>query len=180
MARTTTKKDIDIVTEITEDVEKPKTAPKRKKAEITADTIIEVMSNFAGTLVYVSKKTADEYTWQLGEVNYIKYSELEIMRNNRRKFFTNNWVILLGDEGLEAMKKLGVDKYYTNLIDVSDTDALLSMSDSELTAKIKSASNEIKETLGYCLSTLIDDGKLSDLNRIRLFEKLLNVDLIQR
>ena len=101
------------------------------------------------------------------------------MRNTQRKFFTNNWIILGGELGLEAAKRLGVDKYYTNLIDVSNIEELLTMSEEELTRKISSSPSEVKETLGYCFASLIEDGTLSDLNKIRLFEKVLNTKLLE-
>ena len=69
----------------------------QRKTDIPNTYEIPVKSNVAGGLTYVSRKNKGlEFYWEhTGDVEYIEYSELISMRNTQRKFFENNWIVII-------------------------------------------------------------------------------------
>ena len=63
------------------------TAVKPKIKKMSPDELVEVKSNFYGTLFYKSKVTGFECEWSnCGDVNLLTIAELQNMRNGQRDF----------------------------------------------------------------------------------------------
>lgn len=184
MAQTTRKKATPV--EAVETVETPvvqkttKTKPAAKKIAIKQDTLIDVRSNFAGTLIYISKRTNEEVRWSdVGEINIMPYSELETMRNTQRQFFTNNWIKLVGEEGKEAIKQLRLEAQYENFVDLENIDEYLELSKEEIVAKISPMNRDIKDMIATKVSTMIQEGTLESLSTIKAFEEAVGYKLLE-
>ena len=96
---------------------------------MSPDELVEVKSNFYGTLFYKSKVTGFECEWSnCGDVNLLTIAELQNMRNGQRDFFSENWVMLVGDNAEQALDWLQIRKYYSDIVELDDLDEVFTWS----------------------------------------------------
>lgn len=146
----------------------------------TPDTEVEVASNTAGRLVYVSKKTSERFEWtRLDDTNWMTIDELTTMRNTQRGFFENNWVKIVGEDADEIIKYLRLDKYYENFVDMSDLRSILTLNRDEIVDKVSGLKTEIKDAIASAAKQAITDGELADLTAIRALEKAIGYALLE-
>ena len=50
------------------------------------------------------------------------------MRNGQRDFFSENWVMLVGDNAEQALDWLQIRKYYSDIIELDDLDEVFTLS----------------------------------------------------
>lgn len=162
------------------------TKPVRKKpmkaveVAITPTTEIEVASNFAALLIYISKKTGEEIRWeQLGDTNMVLYSELETMRNTQRDFFNNNWIKLIGEYGQPALKKLRLESAYENFVDLEELDEFLALPADEIKDRVAVLKQETKDILAFKVKEMIDNGEIESIKVIRAFEAAVGYKLLE-
>ena len=168
---------VEEMTEAKKEVVEIKTAPRKV---FTPDTEVEVASNTAGRLVYVSKKTSERFEWtRLDDTNWMTIDELTTMRNTQRGFFENNWVKIVGDDANEIIKYLRLDKYYDNFVDMSNLKKILTLGRDEIINKVSGLKSEIKDAIASAAKQAITDGELSDLTAIRALERAIGYALLE-
>ena len=161
--------------------EKPAVAPaKPKRKIIDPSTEVEVQSNTAGSLIYVSKKTSEKFEWsRLGDSNWMSVEELTTMRNTQRGFFENNWVKIVGDEADDIINYLRLEKYFNEFIDLTELEEFLEMKADDIVKRVSPMKREIKDALASAAIQMINDGELADLNVIRALEKAIGYSLLE-
>lgn len=161
------------------------TTPNTK---IDDGVLIKVKSNVFGRLIYKNSKTEEETLWnKCGEVQVLTMGDLRAMKANQSKFFTNQWVIILGlDESSECKantadiyKALGITKYYENLVEPSDFETVCNWSEKEIMEKVSFMNDNAKANLVIALNEYIDKGVLDSRKTIGAFERALGVDLTE-
>ncbi|WP_143322782.1 hypothetical protein [Clostridium sp. HBUAS56010] len=158
------------------------TSKIKSKIKIPLDTMIPVRSGVQGELIYLSKKTVGyQVEWdQYNSVEYVELGELLSMRNTNRSFYKNNWIFFDDTEeysAVEIYEFLDVVQYYENTIVGDDLDKIFTMSLDEIKATVKPLSRGVKDTLALKTRNMIDSGKFDSMNKIKLLEKLLDVEL---
>lgn len=162
-------------------IEKVKPKKRLTLKDIPPLTLVEVRSNFYGTLVYVSRKTGYEIVWnEFGTSQYMTVEELSTMRNTQINFFKNNWIVLEGENAQDILEMLQVDRFYVNAIDIDNFDEIFSMSPDEITETISKLPDGTKESIARRAFELIESKKLDSMKCIEALEKALNVELIDR
>ena len=63
-----------------------------------------------------------------GDVNLLTIAELQNMRNGQRDFFSENWVMLVGDNAEQALDWLQIRKYYSDIVELDDLDEVFTWS----------------------------------------------------
>ncbi|POO87876.1 hypothetical protein [Clostridium sp. 3-3] len=154
----------------------------RTKKKIPLDTMIPVRSGVQGELIYLSKKTVGyQVEWdQYNAVEYVELGELLSMRNTSRSFYKNNWVFFEDTDeytAVEIYDFLDVAQYYENAIVGDDLDKIFVMPLDEIKAVVKPLSRGVKDTLALKARKMIDSGEFDSINKIKLLEKLLDVEL---
>ena len=136
------------ISESTPAIEVKKETKPIKPDEIPMNQTIPVKSNVPGGLTYVSPKTNATYRWsESGDVEYIEYSELIVMRNSHKKFFEKNWIVFEDSDytAEEVYKALNVNKFYD--FGVSDINKIFTLSVDEIAKIYSKATSGLKESI---------------------------------
>lgn len=172
--KTTATKAVETVLE--EVVEEVKVQPKRaiKKARIDNNELIPVRST-QNSLIYISKRTGEQIEWSsFGEVQDISYGELNTMKSNQKRFFTEGWIIV---EDEEAIEQLGLTKQYQDLLDINDMDEFFNMEIEDMEESLEKMPRGYKKSLAVEARKRIEEGGLDSRSVIKLLEEKLDVDL---
>ena len=152
-----------------------------KKKKIPLDTMIPVKSGVNGILVYVSRKTGYEITWEeYGAIEYVEMSDLLAMRNTDKSFYENNWIYFEDTDeysSTDCYKFLEVYKYYDESIVGNDLNSLFLKEPDEIKAICEKLSKGLRNTVASLARTKIDDGTLDSNKRISALEEVLDIEL---
>lgn len=183
---TTSKKDKsaeEVVKEAEEvqDVVEEKVVPTEQPREFQKDDLIEVKSVFAGSCTLVGRRSGNVYVWEkLGEIQYVEYQDLLAEITNRYSKYIYEPLLLIEDEDV-INKNPKLKDLYDAMIDVEDIeDALLNDSVEELRSILITLPSGLKETVKSVASTLMQDGALYDVRKIRLLDDLYHTALSEQ
>lgn len=183
---TTSKKDKsaeEVVKEAEEvqEVVEEKVVPTEQPREFQKDDLIEVKSVFAGSCTLVGRRSGNVYVWEkLGEIQYIEYQDLLAEITNRYSKYIYEPLLLIEDEDV-INKNPKLKDLYDAMIDVEDIeDSLLNDSVEELRSILITLPSGLKETVKSVASTLMQDGALYDVRKIRLLDDLYHTALSEQ
>lgn len=148
---------------------------------IPLDTLVPVICNVPGGLIYVSKKIMGySVKWEdIGSVEYMELSELSTMKNTDKRFFTDNWVVFDDTDEYTAEQLydfLKMSKYYKNVLTADMIDELFTWNKDKIAKKIAVLSHGMKETVAVRARQRLDEGTL-DKNIIDTLESTLGIRL---
>lgn len=183
---TTSKKDKsaeEVVKEAKEvqEVVEEKVVPTEQPREFQKDDLIEVKSVFAGSCTLVGRRSGNVYVWEtLGEIQYVEYQDLLAEITNRYSKYIYEPLLLIEDEDVINKNPKLKDLYYA-MIDVEEIeDSLLNDSVEELRSILITLPSGLKETVKSVASTLMQDGALYDVRKIRLLDDLYHTALSEQ
>ena len=185
MGRNTTKsKEEAEVLEVSVDEVKSSSRSNAKPAknivpkEIDPNEYITVRNGFQGQLVYISKRTGEQYIWDsFGAEQEIELRELKSAKNSNKKFFTNNWFMF---DDAWVIDYLGVRQYYKNALSIDGFDEIFKKSPSELEDTISKLSPGQKRSVAYRAKGLIAEKKIDSLSLISTLEDALGIELVEK
>lgn len=166
--------------EVQEAVEE-KVVPTEQPREFQKDDLIEVKSVFAGSCTLVGRRSGNVYVWEtLGEIQYVEYQDLLAEITNRYSKYIYEPLLLIEDEDV-INKNPKLKDLYDAMIDVEEIeDSLLNDSVEELRSILISLPSGLKETVKSVASTLMQDGALYDVRKIRLLDDLYHTALSEQ
>ena len=183
---TTSKKDKsaeEVVKEAKEvqEVVEEKVVPTEQPREFQKDDLIEVKSVFAGSCTLVGRRSGNVYVWEtLGEIQYVEYQDLLAEITNRYSKYIYEPLLLIEDEDV-INKHPKLKDLYDAMIDVEEIeDSLLNDSVEELRSILITLPSGLKETVKSVASTLMQDGALYDVRKIRLLDDLYHTALSEQ
>ena len=184
--KTTSKKEqatedvVNTVDEVKEVVEE-KVVPTEQPREFQKDDLIEVKSVFAGSCTLVGRRSGNVYVWEtLGEIQYVEYQDLLAEITNRYSQYIYEPLLLIEDEDV-INKNPKLKDLYDTMIDVEDIEeSLLNDSVEDLRSILISLPSGLKETVKSVASTLMQDGALYDVRKIRLLDDLYHTALSEQ
>ena len=183
---TTSKKDKsaeEVVKEAKEvqEVVEEKVVPTEQPREFQKDDLIEVKSVFAGSCTLVGRRSGNVYVWEtLGEIQYVEYQDLLAEITNRYSKYIYEPLLLIEDEDV-INKNPKLKDLYDAMIDVEEIeDSLLNDSVEELRSILITLPYGLKETVKSVASTLMQDGALYDVRKIRLLDDLYHTALSEQ
>lgn len=156
-------------------VETPKAIKKR--VEIDRDALIPVMNVTRWKLVYVSVKSNAEWHWEeLGDVEYIEYSEILTMKNSQRAFLSEPYVVILDNDVVE---NLGLTKMYEKFDVNMLTDSLnvFRMRQEDFEEMFESLPEGIQHSLLIKARDLHNLGKLDSVKKLRYLKENFKLDV---
>lgn len=161
------------------------TAPKNvAPKKIDRDYYVPVKSNVKGELIYEAKDGSYTERWSdFGEVVEIPYSELVHIKNAKRAFFVNNWIVLEDTDEYTAQdfyRALNIDKLYPNSDKVKDMNDVFALDTKEMGSFISSVSEGYKENIATFAGQLIkeNDPRLDKKSKVKALEKALDRKLV--
>lgn len=164
--------------EIKEEVVQKETAVKsksavREKVDLPLDMLVECKNGTPGKLIYVSKRQQGyQETWaNFGDSAYIELAELISMRNTKRKFFEQNWIII---DDVDVLKYLKVDQYYKGAIPCEELDGIFDKNPAEMVSIIEKMSNGLKTTVQRRAFEKVRNGQIDSKKAIAALENALN------
>lgn len=158
--------------------DKSTTTRVKKNADLDPSMFVEVKNGFNGVLVYISKKTGEEFKWdEFGDIQEMELSELRNAKNHSKAFFINNW-FLIDDE--EVIDWLGVSQYYEHALNSHTFDELFEKTPEEIKEVVSKLSEGQKSSLAYRSKQFIDDGEIDSIRTISALEESLGVELIEK
>lgn len=184
--KTTSKKD-KVAAEVAKEVEEvkevveEKVVPTEQPREFQKDDLIEVKSVFAGSCTLVGRRSGNVYVWEtLGEIQYVEYQDLLAEITNRYSKYIYEPLLLIEDEDV-INKNPKLKDLYDAMIDVEEIeDSLLNDSVEELRSILITLPSGLKETVKSVASTLMQDGALYDVRKIRLLDDLYHTALSEQ
>lgn len=152
---------------------------QKAKQNIPLDTVVPVICNTTGALIYVSKKIMGyKVEWDgLGSVEYMELSELSSMKNTDKRFFTDNWIILGDTDEYTAMQLydfLKISNLYKNFLTPETIDELFTYNKEKIVKTISTLSRGMKETIAVRAKQKLDENTL-DKNIIDILESSLGI-----
>ncbi len=157
--------------------EKPKKAPRVKK-DLDPNMFVTVRNGFNGILVYISKKTGEEFIWnEFGEEKEMELSELRNAKNSSKSFFINNY-FLIDDQ--DVLDWLGMSQYYEHALTSENFDDIFTSEPEEIADIISELSDGQKQSLVYRTRDLIRQGAVDSIKVINALEENLGVELVER
>lgn len=154
---------------------------KPARVKIDADYLIPVKSNVGGVLLYKSKKTGYEETWdETGTVIEMEYGELVSMRNSQKGFFVNNWIVIEDTEDYtaeEILVALNVDRYYTSNGLYENIDDIFNFTPKKIGEIIPQLPKPVRETIITKAYTMLadNDERLDSKRKVEALEKALGI-----
>lgn len=142
---------------------------------------VEVKSNVAGELTYTSPVTKETFAWNdHTETNWMTIEDLIGMRNHYRRFFSENWIDICGDARESVLDFLKVSQHYKGAILIDEVGELFELSAEKIVEKLSPMSESVKRMVANYACDAIDNGTLTNINKIRALEDVLACDLIEK
>lgn len=160
-----------------EDKEKIESQEVKKKRKINKDEVVTCKNITNGTLIYVSKKTGAEYLMEgYGTTELFDVGELITMKSSHSRILTEPWMVIEDDDVIDF---LGLRSVYDKIsVPLDKIDNFFEKSVNQMKSALKVAPNGIKTLIASRAKTLMDEGKLDSINKIRLIESTLNITLL--
>lgn len=170
--KTTPVKDEEVVETVDEQQQTP--ARPKKRVEINRDDLI-ICRTTQTNLVYISKRTSEKFEWaDFGDVQYITLGELISMKSTQPRFLKEGWLIV-DDE--EAIEQLGLAKMYGNIFEIEDIAEFLENDEYEIERILTNMPRGFKNSIAQFAREKVESGELDSRGKIKLLERLLDVDL---
>lgn len=152
----------------------------QNSVKIPLDTVVPVVCNTVGGLIYVSKKINGYVVkWDgLGSTEYMELSELVSLRNTDRRFFEDNWIVFEDTAEYTVSQLydfLKVSKYFEHVYTPETIDTIFELEPSDIIRTVSSLSVGMKDTVATRAKQKIDAKELDSNNKIEALEKALNV-----
>ncbi len=145
--------------------------------EIDPHTLVSVRNGFQGTLVYISKRTGEQYIWEsFGDEQEMELQELKNAKTSSKRFFTDNWFMFDDDWVIDY---LGVRSLYRYALDLESFDDLFAESPEKISETIKNLSDGQKNSIAYRARQLIAEGEIDSMKAIAALETALGVELTE-
>ena len=156
----------------------PTPAPAKKKALYDADTPIPCRSLTAGFLNMFGGKTKNTYQWlDAGMVEYVEYQDLQYALVGRSVHLNEPLIMIEDEELLQQDGWNRLQTIYDNIYSPKDLTEILRLPTSQMSAVIKKLPKGAKNSIGTLAKTMMEDGRLDSISRVKEIDKILGTDL---
>ena len=156
------------------------TVEKLVPKDVDINEFIMVKNGFQGKLVYISKRTNEEFVWDnFGDMQEIEIRELRNAKSSAKAFFINNW-FMFDEEDMWVVDFLGVSQYYENAVPIEEFDDIFEKPIDEARETIEKMSNGQRNSLGYRARQKVVNGEIDSRKMISMLEEVLGIELIEK
>lgn len=137
-----------------------------------------VRNGFDGVLVYVNRKTGEEFRWDaFGDEQEMEFCDLLTARNSSKVFFERNWFLF---DDPELISQLNVQAYYENALKADEFDSVFDMDVEQAISVVSKLSAGQKQVVGLRAREFIQSGKIDSKKMILALEQALGMTLEER
>lgn len=160
--------------------ETPDGAVSKKTASATStilndDTKVSVKS-LVSAVYYTCTTTFESFSWvEVGDIQEMTYKQLRMMKTKHPRYFNDKWLLPMDKN---VIKKLGLDKVYSNNMSRGDMRKLYGSDVKEVEELLSGLSDDAKTELTHKVETAVKNGKIENVKIIRCLEKHLGVELM--
>lgn len=154
-----------------------KVEPAARNVELKNEEEIAVRSVTFGGLSWVSPRTNAHYRWnEIGAIEYIPFGELITMNNTARDFLFDPLVIVQDDRVVDYFR---LNATYEKIACVDKLEEMFNKGDlDEIGVALRSLVNTNMRDIAISkIRTLRQESKLTNIDVIRLIEKILCFDM---
>ena len=165
-----------VVTDVPVEEEKKKIVPK----DIDLYQFIPVKNGTQGMLIFVNKRTGEEYRWGgFGDTQDIQLVDLRNAKSSSKAFFSENY-FMFDDDYSWVIDYLGVQEYYKNALKLDRFDDVFTKPAEEVEEIIGKLSRGQKTAVAYRARQLIMEGKIDSNRVIATLERTLGINLVEK
>lgn len=148
-----------------------------KKRELDKDTLVTIMNNTTGGLIYVNNRTQQEWRMEgYGVTDQMPLSELIAMKASQPKFIFDAWLLILDDDVVEH---LGLVEFYKNVLKPNELDGFYKLEEHKIKEFLEKAPSNIKSFIVRMTKEKVAKKELNDLFVIKLIEDILKVEILE-
>ena len=151
--------------------------PTPKQRIFNKDDLIPCMSITPGEMFFEGDKTRNLYTWAtIGYVAEIEYQDLNYAIQQNHPMITKPRFIIQDKDVIAQYPHL--DKIYSGLYSVADLKSIIKKTPQEIESEVAKLPLGAKEALKGMVSTMIGNGSLDSINRIKALDKSLGTEML--
>ncbi len=161
--------------------EQEETKSVKAEVEFKNSDAIETKSVFAGSVTLVGRRTGNIYVWEnLGDYQDVEYQDLLAeIRNRYSKYIYEPLILIENEDVIAKFPKL--EELYSEMMDVDElTNAILDEEVDDLRDILVSLPTGLKDSVKSIVATLMQEGDLYDVRKIRLVDDLFGTALLEQ
>lgn len=161
--------------------EQEETKSAKAEVEFKNSDAIETKSVFAGSVTLVGRRTGNIYVWEnLGDYQDVEYQDLLAeIRNRYSKYIYEPLILIENEDVIAKFPKL--EELYSEMMDVEElTNAILDEEVDDLRDILVSLPTGLKDSVKSIVATLMQEGDLYDVRKIRLVDDLFGTALLEQ
>ena len=178
MARTTTKKTVDekeVVEEVKDETKTEKKVEKKKK-EFNDDDYILCRSVVSGELV-IDGGDGRQYRFRDYNSEFeIMYRDLVNMIRRRTANITIPRIVIMDEDFIEQWPQ--VKEKYDEVFSAGNLTEILLLPTDQMIAALSKLPNDIKNSVKSLVASMIDDGTIDSVSKIRALAEFFGVDFV--
>jgi hypothetical protein len=154
------------------DIIEEKQQPTR---ELEATTLVNVMNNTHGLLIYKSEYTGKGFQLAgYGKMRKIQLQDLENLYSEQPTIIDQGWLVVLDNDVVDY---LYLNDLYEGIITPKEVDKFLTLSEAEIIDRLDNAPRGMIESLALVIKQKISAGDkyFGQVSKIRFFEDILKV-----
>lgn len=150
------------------------------KKKFNDEDLIPCRSITNGKLIFVGKKSGMVYRWtDYNDVEYVEYRDLlfAVRNTNDNSIIYRPRFIIMDEDFIAENKKLA--EFYKNIYTTTEFEELvMDCSVNQLIATVKQLPEGAKECLKGVVSTMISDGRLDSVKKIKVFDEIFDTNML--
>lgn len=148
-----------------------------KKKIFNKDDLIPCVSITPGELFFEGGRTKELYIWaNIGDTTEIEYQDLNYAIQQNHPLVTKPRFIIQDKDIIAQHPEL--DRIYSGLYSTGDLKAIVKKTPSEIEAEVAKLPIGAKEALKGIVSSMISNGSLDSVNRIKVLDKVLGTEML--
>lgn len=161
----------------TEKVVERETRPMPRSYEPT--DAIPCHSIVGGYVNFLGKKSGTVYSWyDNGDISNIEYQDLRSAMLSKSPYVFDPIFIIDDEELLTLPEWKAVKERYEQIYSVDDLTKIFDLPVVQMTSVIEQLPDIVKRSLITLAKTMVDDGRLESIKKIRALDSLLGTDLL--
>lgn len=162
-------------TTVTEEVPKKKTTEKTTKKTFSDSDLIVCKSVTLGGLT-ICAKSGNVYEFrQYGDECEIEYRDLSELVRRRTSYIYTPRIIITDNDFINEFKTL--KDFYNDNYNINDLESVLELPIDEMVIAINNLPPSLKITLSSLAATMVSNGKLDSLRKIKTLDSLFGTDI---
>lgn len=151
---------------------------KKEKRKFHDTDVIPCLCSFPGTVIMHGKRSGNTYLWEdMGVVEYVEYQDLRSEALNKKSSYIYKPLIIIEDEDFLEQNKTLCDMY-ENIYTPQEIVAKIKKSNVDDMKKfIMALPSGIKENVKNIASTMIQDGTLDSIRKIKAIDNIFETEL---